>query len=102
MSLSVTGNSLTLFKTIVPATEPEPRRVYLSEYRKLRCPWIAHSKLVPVELIHDLMREKKDSAIGGKYVTNNKPPDRITNMEGAMHTFVTPIVEATIHGDYQW
>jgi hypothetical protein len=23
-------------------------------------------------------------------------------MEGAMHTFVTPIVEATIHGDYQW
>jgi hypothetical protein len=47
------------------------------------------------------MRNKKDSAIGVKFIKNTKP-DMITNLEGALHTFVTPLVNATIHGDYQW
>lgn len=27
-------------------------------------------------------------------------PDRITNLEGALHTFVVPVVDAVMHGDY--
>jgi hypothetical protein len=46
------------------------------------------------------MRKKKNSAIGVKFQSGNIPPDAITNMEGAMHTFVTPVVHAFIHGDY--
>jgi hypothetical protein len=57
---------------------------------------------VPKALVIDLMREKKDRAIATKFWMNNRPPDRITNMEGAMHTFVTPVVETLIIGDYQW
>jgi hypothetical protein len=95
-------SSTHLFKTAVPSTEHQPRRFYLKEYYQLPSPWIAHSKMVPIALIEDLMREKRDTAIGEKFIKNNHPPDRITNMEAAMHTFVTPIVEATIHGDYQW
>src|ERR1700753_2392315 len=95
-------SSFKLFKTSVASGERQPRRVYLREYENLRCPWIAHSKFVPTALVEDLMREKKDAAIAVKFEMKNTPPDRITNMEGAMRTFVTPIVDATIHGDYQW
>jgi hypothetical protein len=48
------------------------------------------------------MRDKKDSAIGVKFQSGNQPPDSITNMEGAMHTFVTPVVLAFLHGDYRY
>jgi hypothetical protein len=58
------------------------------------------------------MRNKKDMAIGVKFVRErggpyrirNKPPplDEITNMEGALHTFVTPITLCMLHGDYYW
>jgi hypothetical protein len=46
------------------------------------------------------MRNKKDSALGVKFKSGNMPPDSITNMEGALHTFVTPLVLAYMHGDY--
>lgn len=46
------------------------------------------------------MRRKKDSALGVKFVPGNR--DAITNMEGALHTFVTPVVEAVMHGDYRY
>lgn len=95
-------SSSKLVKTQISPKEYEPRSGYIREHQHLRPPWIAHSKFVPPALVEDLMREKKDSAIGVKFEIENSPPDRITTMEGAMHTFVTPIIDATIHGDYQW
>jgi hypothetical protein len=44
------------------------------------------------------MRRKKNSALGVKYVTG----DQITNMEGALHTFVTPISKVLMFGDYMF
>ena len=44
------------------------------------------------------MKEKKDYAIGVKYKTG----DAITNMEGAMHTFLIPIACIHMLGDYKW
>jgi hypothetical protein len=49
------------------------------------------------------MQNKKESALGVKFVGSNAwKPDQITNMEAALHTFVTPVLEITMHGDYQW
>lgn len=90
-----------LLETIVP-TSAEPRQVYLREYRNLPAPWIAHSDFIPQSMVEHLMRWKKDAALGVKFVENNDPLDAITNMEGALHTFVNPIVKATMHGDYHW
>jgi hypothetical protein len=95
-------NSYKLVKTEVPAKLREPRKWYLENHKILPPPWIAYSSFIPVAVVEDLMREKKDQAIGVKFERNNKPPDRITNMEGALHTFVTPIIDATMHGDYLW
>jgi hypothetical protein len=95
-------DSSILLETIVPASSSEPRKVYLREYSKLPSPWIAHSDFIPQHMVEHLMRRKKDSALGVKFVDNNDPPDCITNMEGALHTFINPMVKATIHGDYQW
>jgi hypothetical protein len=54
-------------------------------------------------MVAHLMRNKKDSALGVKFVRKSFwKPDQITNMEGALHTFVTPLVDITMHGDYQW
>jgi hypothetical protein len=47
------------------------------------------------------MRKKKDSALGIKFSPNGK--DEITDMEGAMHTFVTLVVgRCEIVGDYRY
>jgi hypothetical protein len=94
-------SSSLLLETIVP-TGAEPRKVYLREYRNLPAPWIAHSDFIPQSMVEHLMRSKKDGALAVKFVENNDPLDSITNMEGALHTFVNPIVKATIHGDYMW
>jgi len=52
------------------------------------------------------MRNKKSSALGVKFEawTGNSRDrlDEITNMEGAIHTFVTPIMPAVMVGDYAW
>lgn len=56
------------------------------------------------------MRRKKDGAIGVKFVARGgyrtfgkDKPDEITNMEGALHTFVTPIVgRCEMTGDYRY
>ncbi|CRX38483.1 hypothetical protein [Estrella lausannensis] len=68
-----------------------------AEYRSTP-PVISKSPFVPAVLAGHLMRNKKDSALGVKYV----PGDSITNMEGAMHTFVTPITKIVMTGDYRW
>lgn len=56
------------------------------------------------------MRRKKDGAIGVKFVPKGgyrtfgrDKPDEITNMEGALHTFVTPVVgRCEMTGDYRY
>ncbi|PQE20093.1 Glycoside hydrolase protein [Rutstroemia sp. NJR-2017a BBW] len=45
------------------------------------------------------MRRKKDSALGVKFIRK----DEITNMEGALHTFVIPVVpRCEMIGDYRY
>jgi hypothetical protein len=80
----------------------EPRGCYLTHRDILPPPQIAHSYFVPKATVEFLMRCKKDSAIAVKFFSRNHPPDRITDLEGALHTFVTPVVLATMHGDYQY
>jgi hypothetical protein len=54
------------------------------------------------------MRKKKDSALGVKYVPRGgfragDHLDEISNMEAALHTFVTPVVgECEMIGDYRY
>lgn len=59
---------------------------------------ISKSEFVSKDFVEHLMRNKADSAIGVKY----KPGDKITNMEGALHTFVTPLCPITMQGDYKY
>ncbi|KAL2063975.1 hypothetical protein VTL71DRAFT_4469 [Oculimacula yallundae] len=60
-------------------------------------PIISASDFVPPALIEHLMRKKRDSALGVKF----EPDGEITNMEGAMHTFVVPVVpRCESEGDY--
>ncbi|KAG4430356.1 hypothetical protein IFR05_014160 [Cadophora sp. M221] len=60
-------------------------------------PMISASEFVPPALVEHLMRKKRGSALGSKFV----PGAEITNMEGAMHTFVVPIVpRCETEGDY--
>lgn len=79
-----------------------PRECYIKYRDTLPAPQIAHSHFVPKATVEFLMRYKKDSAIAVKFFSRNNTPDRITDMEGARHTFVTPMVKATMHGDYKW
>ena len=61
-------------------------------------PIIAKSPFVSDQMVQHLMSKKKDSAIAVKYVAG----DEITNMEGAMHTFVTPLAKIHMTGDYAY
>ncbi len=61
-------------------------------------PVISRSEFVPDNMVEHLMINKKDTAIWVKYVSG----DQITNMEGALHTFVTPICSIHMVGDYCW
>jgi len=67
-----------------------------SKQRETPPPIISRSEFVPDKMVEHLMRDKKDSALGIKYMEG----DSITNMEGLMHTFVTPIGEVVLTGDY--
>ncbi|MBA2729097.1 MAG: hypothetical protein H0U49_13115 [Parachlamydiaceae bacterium] len=57
---------------------------------------ISKSEFVPKLMVEHLMRNKKDSATGVKY----EKGDLITNMEGALHSFLTAICPITMSGDY--
>lgn len=57
---------------------------------------ISKSPFVSHEMASHLVLHKKSTAIGEKY----KAGDVITNMEGALHTFVTPIAKIKMTGDY--
>lgn len=61
-------------------------------------PVLSKSSFVSDELVEHLMRNKKNSALGSKY----KVGDQITNMEGALHTFLTPLAKINLTGDYAW
>jgi hypothetical protein len=82
-----------------------PRKFYLDEVKKgnliVPPPLISCSEFVPRKLVELLMRKKKDSALGIKFVANRN--DEITDMEGAMHTFVTPVIgRCEMVGDYRF
>jgi len=104
------SRSDTLHVSPILANE-NPRTFYLKERRDgeylVPPPLISSSEFVPPSLITLLMRKKKSSAIGVKFVPPGEyravkfKPDEITNMEGAMHTFVTPVVgSCEMIGDY--
>jgi hypothetical protein len=94
-----TGRSDVLTVTRVPSGS-DPRKWYLNNQSSVLPPCISSSEFVPEAMIEHLMRNKKNSALGVKFQAHRTPPDQITNMEGAMHTFVTPLVRAHMHGDY--
>lgn len=83
----------------VPASA-SPRDFYLKNYHLVPPPLISISEFIPKPLAEHLMRNKKDSALGQKFVEGGKHADDITNMEGALHTFVTPAMTAVMVGDY--
>lgn len=62
-------------------------------------PLLSVSPFVPQAMVEHLMRNKKNLAIGRKFETRSGR-DAITNMEGALHTFVTPVMQIYMHGDY--
>ncbi|GMK57338.1 hypothetical protein CspeluHIS016_0401720 [Cutaneotrichosporon spelunceum] len=72
------------------------RKHYLNE--PLEPPLISRSPFIPIAMLEHLMRNKKDTAISVKYIHG----DKISDMEGVAHTFVTPIVFARMHGDYAY
>lgn len=76
----------------------DPRDIYMQSPKDSPPPVISISDFVPRKMVEHLMRNKKDAALAVKYQNG----DKITNMEGAMHTFVTPITLCQIHGDYHW
>jgi len=94
--------SAKIVKTPVPVGTPSARYWYLANYKDVPGPWISYSAFVPPSMVKHLMRHKKDSAIAVKFQKNKAHPDKITNMEGAMHTFVNPFADITVHGDYEW
>ena len=102
LAMDPSCSSSGLVKSDVPTTALEPRKWYLQNYRNCPPPWISHSHFVPPNMVVHLMRNKKDSALGVKFIRREHNPEQISNMEAALHTFVTPIVDVTIHGDYQW
>ncbi|CAM6085775.1 unnamed protein product [Calypogeia fissa] len=93
------GRSDVLTTTKVPV-KSNPRLWYLENPSSVPPPCISSTEFVPTILIEHLMRKKKNSALGVKFQSRRDPPDAITNMEGAMHTFVTPILLGFLHGDY--
>lgn len=96
-----TGRSDVLITTNVPA-KSDLRKWYLNNSSSVPPPCISSSEFVPQAMIEHLMRNKKSSALGVKFEAHRLPPDQVTNMEGAMHTFVTPLVQAYIRGDYTY
>ncbi|KAF2434412.1 hypothetical protein EJ08DRAFT_646391 [Tothia fuscella] len=90
------------FTSLVPTGE-SPRGYYLQHPDEAEPTHIAHSSFIPTAMVEHLMRNKKDSAIAEKFKTDpHVYEDQITMIEGALHTFVTPIVPITTHGDYVW
>ncbi|KAG9638744.1 hypothetical protein KCU64_g13680, partial [Aureobasidium melanogenum] len=82
-----------LVETPVPKAKL-PRNYWVANSKELSPPWIACSGFVPPAMIEFLMRCKKRTTLAVKF----KKGDKITNMEGAMHTFITSLELAWLHG----
>ncbi|KAH7098629.1 hypothetical protein BKA62DRAFT_361638 [Auriculariales sp. MPI-PUGE-AT-0066] len=96
------GRSNALQQTTVPSRH-NPRSHYLTDYTNAPGPVvISCSEFVPLAFVEHLMRNKKDSALGVKFSSYEGSRDQITNMEGALHTFVIPLAPMLMHGDYIW
>jgi len=91
------GRSDALETTRVPSGT-NPRDYYLKNFVTMLGPIISHSEFVPRNIVQHLMRDKKDSALGVKW--ENTGHDTVTNMEGALHTYVVPLVPVFMHGDH--
>jgi len=75
----------------------DPRTIFLNTPTwKGATPVLSKSSFVPNPMVTHLMTEKKNLACSVKY----EQGDKISNMEAAIHTFVTPVVACTITGDY--
>lgn len=61
-------------------------------------PIIAHSNFVPPHMVEHLMRNKANGALSVKFEGIEK--SKISNMEGALHTFVTPLCAIVSKGDF--
>lgn len=94
------GHSGALVPTHVPSGV-YPRRQYVDHPSSILEPVISSSPFIPAHMVEHLMRRKKSSALGVKFRPQSGT-DEITNMEGALHTFVTPICFAFMHGDYRY
>ncbi|KAH0342364.1 hypothetical protein KCU81_g5726, partial [Aureobasidium melanogenum] len=93
-SLAADISSDNLVETPVPKAKL-PRNYWIANSKELSPPWIACSEFVPPAMIEFLMRCKKRTALAIKF----QKGDKITNMEGAMHTFVTSLELAWLHGE---
>lgn len=60
--------------------------------------WAYDQELVPEMIVSRLISKKRDSAIAVKYL----PKSHITDMEGALHTFVNPVGKIHMLGDVLW
>ena len=80
----------------MPADTAKVRAYYLAHRQHEPGPVICASPWIPKTMVEHLMRNKRDLAIGTKYISGSK----ITNMQGALHTFVTALVPVKLHGDY--
>lgn len=74
----------------------DARSHYLQFKDRLPGPIVGKSAFVPPSLVQHLLRKKRNSALATKYL----PGHAITNMEGALHTFLTPLVPIEMVGDY--
>lgn len=61
-------------------------------------PIIGRSAFISDDMLRHLMTQKKGYKDNEKYV----PGDAITNMQGAAHSFVTPVCSIRLTGDYHW
>jgi len=87
------------FAQVAGARPTETRSAFMKAVAwEANTPVLSHSKFVSREMCSYLMAAKKDSAIGEKYTQG----DKLTNMEGALHTYMTPIVPITMSGDYKY
>lgn len=99
--LSIRGKSSSIIPTDLDVGQPV-RAAYLKRGPALsQPPLIAASPFVPRVLVAHLMRNKKNLALGVKFVSANST-DAITNLEGALHTYVNPVIPILMHGDYTY
>ncbi|GAA5981003.1 hypothetical protein JCM11641_001427 [Rhodosporidiobolus odoratus] len=96
---SLTNPSDVLVPTDVPG-RASPRALFLSRasISTTPPPVVSRSAWIPDALVAHLMANKRDSAIASKY----RKGTSITNMEAALHSFVTALAKVTQCADYAW